>query len=40
VKQKLTKLEGEVDTFMIVFGDFIIPVFVAEEDAAGKSVKI
>lgn len=30
VKQKLTKLEGEVDRFTIIFGDFITPLLVTD----------
>lgn len=36
MKQKLTKLEGKVDKFTIVFGDFIIPLLVTDKISSRK----
>lgn len=39
VKQKLTKLEGEVDRFTIIFGDFITPLLVTDRIHSRKISK-
>lgn len=36
MKQKLTKLEGKVDKFTIIFGYFIIPLLVTDKISSRK----